>query len=200
MIPNQVEFVAETHYGIKTMLVSTLKKQVISNSLFAQTKLLSSKDFHEYWVKSNGDKFFDMGTFIRLGSSIEVALKQYYMVKKGYPSLLELKNDKNIKPGIFQRIDDVAKLYKKELGYELSLNLYINLIKEIMLHRHLFAHNAGILDDKYMDALKALTGVDIVKEYKIPYPFREDVVYFKPLLRLDEFIEGTRAFFYEFPV
>jgi len=87
-------------------------------------------NYHEFWISRFGDKFFDMGTFTRLASELEKGLKYYYMEKKGYRNLIDLKQDKSYKKGIFQKLMpainkndfNLIELFKKELSYNLEDN------------------------------------------------------------------------------
>ncbi len=197
-----INHIAETHFHIRHRIIQSLKFP-----LNPQVKHLfhNSETYYDYWVKIFSDKFFDMGTFIRLGSALERILKEYYMENKGYRNLLDLKKDSKYKKGIFQRIQDWQKngliqLFNEGLNYDITTNSNLKLMQELMLHRHLYAHNTGLIDDEYIRDLKKLTGVDLMQSPNISkyYPC-EDVYYFEPLLKLNEFIEGTRNFFSDFP-
>ena len=201
---NRINKVAETQFFLRPYLVSLLKKTKITNK--SRKVVGDYNTYYDYWHGSFNDRFFDMGTFIRLGSEIELCLRQYYMDKKGYNNLLELHQDSNYKKGIFQRVQNWQKkglinLYKKELGYDLKTNKELIKIQEIMIHRHLYAHNSGLVDNDYLKGIKNITGHDLKQEVKIiktTYP-EDDVYYFEPLKRLGEFIEDCKRFFSNFP-
>jgi len=204
-IQNRVGRIAETHFFLRPMFVSSLKSPIAPE---ARRLFLNSESYHEFWTKTFGDKFYDMGTLVRLGSEIEICLRDYYMAKKGFKNLVELRADPRYKRGIFQRImpwqtspNDAISLFNDELGYDLNNNPYFKAIQEIMQLRHLYAHNTGIIDDQFVDAYKKIVGEDVTL---IPalgggsYP-DEDVYFFKPLSRLNDFINQTKKFFLEFP-
>ena len=69
-----------------------------------------------------------------------------------------------------------------------------------MQHRHLYAHNSGIIDDDYIAKILKITGIDLLQNPQIlnVYP-AQDVYWFKPLERINEFIEATKRFFAAFP-
>jgi hypothetical protein len=195
--------IAEVHFFLRPILSSALKKQIITEE---GRKLVGDyQNYHELWLSSFGDLFFDMATAIRLGSEIESNLKYYYMDKKGYTNIPQLKADSNYKQNIFQRVqswqnDGVISLYQREIGYDLTNNPHLQAIQEAMMHRHLYAHSSGIIDDDYINKIKKITGQDIstLPEISASYP-ANDTYWFKPLKKLEYFIEETRNFFDKFP-
>lgn len=205
-ILNRVNRIAETHFLLRPVLISALKSHIITAE--GREFFLNSESYHEYWTKTLSDKFYDMGALIRLGSEIEVCLRDYYVAKKGYKNLSKLRADKKYKRGICQRIlpwqtgaNDAMSLFANELGYDLNTNTHFKIVQELMLLRHLYAHNTGIIDDQFIQDYINITGEDVTA---IPalgggsYP-DEDVYFFKPLSRLNEFIEGSKRSFREFP-
>ena len=68
-------------------------------------------------------------------------------------------------------------------------------VQELVLHRHLYAHNLGVIDDEYIKNLKRLTAVDLQADPTVAaqYP-AQDVFWFEPLDRLPVFIEAVRSF------
>jgi hypothetical protein len=201
---DRINKVAETQFFLRPFLVSLLKKSKITNE--GRALVGNYNTYYDYWQASFNDMFFDMGNFIRLGSEIELCLRQYYMDKKGYNNLLELYQDPNYEKNIFQRIQNwqnkgVINLFKMELGYDLTTNKELIKIQEIMVHRHLYVHNSGLVDDEYIKRIKDITGYDLTQEDEIirtNYP-QNDVYYFKPLKKLNEFIEDCKRFFGNFP-
>lgn len=201
----EINRVAEAHYFLRPMLENALKKQIITED--GKKFIGNYENYYEFWINSFSDRFFDMGNMIRLGSVIEKCLKEYYMTSMGYKNLAELYGDSMYKRGIFQRVQDwqgqegVLFLYKTKLNYNLTENSQIKVVQELMLHRHLYAHSSGLMDDDYIKNLKKITEEDLALDtsVKTHYP-REDFYYFKPLERLNYFIEGTRNFFKELPI
>ncbi len=146
-----------------------------------------------------------MGTLVRLGTEIENALKYYYMEKKDYRDLIDLKRDINFEKNIFQRImpwtqNNVLDLYKVQLNIDLHNNSKLKNIQELMLCRHLYAHNSGLLNDDFISKYQRLTDVDVTKLPNIAaiYP-ANDTYYFSPLNKLDNFIEDCRNFIRQLP-
>jgi hypothetical protein len=143
-----------------------------------------------------------MGTIIRLGSTIESCLKYYYMDKKNYSNLVDLKNDPAYKKNIFQRVqswqgaDSAIGIYQSQLGVDLRTNPDLVFIQEAMMHRHLYAHNSGLLDDDYIRHIKQITGEDLMADPLVSqtYPL-QDTYWFKPLNRITDLIEKTQSFF-----
>jgi hypothetical protein len=203
-IRRSINRVADTHFFLRPALVNSLKKTIITEQF--RNQALGCSNYFEYWEKSLSEKFFDMGTLIRLGTEIENGLKYYYMEKKGHKNLQDLKSDPNCDLGIFQRVHPwtrdktVVGLFKDQLNYDLNSNSKFKNIQQIMLYRHLYAHNSGLLDDRFMEHYKELTSIDLPlpPEIQKRYPY-EDIYYFRPLEALSGYIEDTRAFFRGLP-
>lgn len=201
----EVNGVAEVQFYVKPNLNRALQAQTISPA--GQMMVGNHATMYDYWQARHGDKFFDMSTVTHLGTVIENNLKRYYMEKKGHSTLSDLRTDPHFSKGIFQRVQSwqnngVVQLYNDELGYDLNGNPHLPSIQEVMMHRHLYAHNSGLLDDEYIDNIRTITGQDIttLSSFKsLPYP-KEDTYWFEPLQRLSEFIEETRRFFRQFPL
>lgn len=200
----EINRIAETHWSIRPMLVLWLKQQKITQE--GKTLVGNYNSYFDMWTGSKSDKFFDMGTFIRLGSCIENCLKYYYMAEKGHSNIKELQADQAYSKNIFQRILPWSKrsamdIYYNELKIDITSFKKFDEIQEVMLNRHLFAHNTGLLDEDYMSKLLKLKKIDLTQDPIISKSFGiEDVYYFEPLKRLDNFIEATRVFFGSFPI
>lgn len=203
---NQAEIgrIAEVHFYLRFRIRSTLKNSYINPAV---KHLVGDYDTeYDLWRGSFGDRFFDMATMIRLGTAVEQNLKHYYMDRKGHATLVELRGDRRFEKGIFQRVQDwqqngAIRLYKDELGYDLSTNPHLPSMQEMMAHRHLYAHNSGLLDEEYVKNIERITGEDLRARPSLStsqYP-AEDVYWFEPLERLNFFIEEARAFFRPFP-
>lgn len=198
----EINRVAEVHFLLRPVLSNSLKQQVITDE---GRKIVGNfQTYKDLWIASFSDRFFDMATMIRLGSVIEGCLKTYYMYKKGYTNVLQLKADPKYEHNIFQRVQSwqrngVITLYKNELGYDLSTNLHLVSIQEAMMHRHLYAHNSGIIDDDYISKIQKITGQNIkmIPEIAKNYP-TNDTYWFEPLKRLNYFIEESRSFLSDF--
>ena len=200
----EIERISHTHFFIKPYLCNCLKNQIITDD---GRKFLGHnyQNTYEEWTGTFADKFFDMGTLIRLATAVEQNLKGYYMMKKGHVNRAVLHGDPKYKQNIFQRImpwqsDGALRLYRDELSFDLSSISQIGSMQELMLHRHLYAHNSGLIDHDYIDRLKKLTGVDLWQQPQVAqvYP-NDDVYWFEPLKRLNHFIEEAKRFFRSFP-
>lgn len=200
----EINRVAETHYLLRWQLASKLKESVITPE--GKAFVGDYDTYHDFWCGTYGDRFFDMTTMIRLGTAVEQNLKRYYMHRKGYATLAELRTDPSIKKGIFQRVQSwqdngVIPLYERELGYDLKGHPHLKPMQEMMTHRHLYGHNSGLLDDEYIENILEITGEDVrtlptIAESRYP---DEDVYWFEPLKKLNHFIEEARRFFRSFP-
>jgi hypothetical protein len=129
------------------------------------------------------------------------------MYRKGHSTLTELQNDPHYQKGVFQRVQSWQRangaigLYSDDLGYDLTSNPHLQTMQEAMAHRHLYAHNSGLLDDQYIANIETITGTDLRTQPGLAargYP-AEDVYWFEPLGRLNLFIEQARRFFPPFP-
>lgn len=161
--------------------------------------------YWDVWTQRLSDRFFDMGTLIRAAASVETTLRDYYMLKKGHQNLTQLRQDPQYKQNIFQRLmpwnsKDGAIPLLLTVGVDLTALPELPTLQELMLHRHLYAHNLGVIDDQYIDRLKKLTGRDLLTDPTIStsYP-AQDVVWFEPLGRINDFIEAVRRFFRQLP-
>src|SRR4051794_2229011 len=154
-LQSEINWVAEIHFYIRHVIEARLKSTVITPEGKA---LVGEYDTElDRWRGTFADKFFDMSTMIRLGTAIEICLRTYYMDRKGYLTLIDLRNDARYENGIFQRVQNwqrangVLSLYEDEIGYDLANNPHLRAIQEAMMHRHLYAHNSGLIDDEYID-------------------------------------------------
>jgi hypothetical protein len=72
-------------------------------------------------------------------------------------------------------------------------------MREMMVHRHLYAHRTGLVDEKYIHDLKDVIGEDI-RPVMEAHGFPDQEVYWlKPLSKLDEFIRDAEEFFKRLP-
>lgn len=195
--------IGETHFFLKPVIVNSLKKFSFDPQVASLANNKST--YYEYWVSLFNDKFYDMGTLIRLGSEIECGLKYYYMEKRNLKNLVELKADPRYELNIFQRImpwttSNAISLFNDQLKYDLNTNPFFKEIQELMLFRHLYAHNNGLLNEKFLTDYQKLTGTDIASSLDPKYNYPEqDTYYFKPLDRLSQFIESSKKLFSNLP-
>jgi hypothetical protein len=194
--------IADHHYSVRRILVKALKNNFLTDD--ARVFLGKPYDnFHDLWVGQSNDKFYDMMTMIRLGSLVELELKNSYMHLSGHKNISQLMSDPEYRNGAFQKILPWQKSKNDGLTLLSNRNFDVNAaccfakIQEIMIHRHLYAHGSGILDQKYIDDWKKLTGEDITERVR-PFP-DEDVYFFDPLVRLNEYMECVREFLNDLP-
>ncbi len=166
-----LRLIRQTHYFLRRKLENSLKEM---NYPFNDNNY---ENFYEYWIKSYSDKFFDIGTFTRIGTTIELAFRDYYRERRGITNLTDLKMELDeisyAKGNIFQRVqkyhknNGVVRLFDEYLKYDLEANPKFKMIQEIMINRHLYTHKSGLLDDKYIADLKEVTGEDLTKNIKV---------------------------------
>jgi hypothetical protein len=142
----------------------------------------------EYWTGSFGDRWWDMAALVRLGAAVEISLRDTYRV-----------HSDGTKPpdGIFQRLvrpDELVALFTEHLGLNLTLLPQWQTMRELMVHRHLYAHRSGAVDERYVADVEAVTGKPIRDRLATAgYP-DEDIYWFEPLAGLPGFIEAARTF------
>lgn len=198
-----LERVAETHFMLRPSLDSALKKIVLTPAGQAMSPGCST--YFDVWTQSFSDRFFDMGTLIRAAASVETSLRDYYVQKKGHANLSQLRQDRNYKKNIFQRVmpwhgNDGAIALLKTVNVDVAVIPELPAVQELVLHRHLYAHNLGVIDDEYIKNLKRLTSVDLLSNPKIAVQYlSQDVVWFEPLQRLPAFIAAVRSFLRALP-
>lgn len=202
-IKTELNRVAETQFFLRPVLEKALQNNIVTEE--GKKYCANCDNYHQFWQLTHGHSFFDMGTFIRLGSAIEKCFKYYYMGNKGYKTNTELLADPNYAQNIFQRIQSwqnngVRNLFISQLSYDIRQIPELSTIQEAMMHRHLYAHNSGLIDDTYLDRIQQITGIDLRNEDEIKnqYP-SNDVYWFKPLKELSKYIEGARKFFSQLP-
>jgi len=199
----KVNMVAEIHFSIYPQLKSKLRKTHITDAGMKMTSGAST--YLEWWTNRFGDKFFEMATFVRLGSVTEAAFRDYYMDRKGIDNLVDLKADPAYKQGVFQRVisggSTLQVLYKEQLGIDIESFSEFSSVREFFVHRHLYAHNSGLLDEKYLANLDAVGGQPKPSPatlVSLGYP-SQDAYWFKPLSNLNKYIEDFRRLFRQLP-
>ncbi len=187
-----VERVAETHFFLRPVLVNALRAQEITDAGRAHLNS-GATNYYELWVETLADRWFDMASLIRLGTAIETGLRDAYERCSGKPAPAS---------GIFQRLigdSDITDMFAADCGIDLPANAEWGTVRTIMLHRHLYAHRSGAVDEKYLKGHVAVTGNDISPDVKaIGYP-RQLVYWFRPLENLSAYIEASRRFFRSMP-
>ena len=169
----------------------------------ATAKFPGCTTFLDLWKLQLSDRFFDMGTLIRAAASVETGLRDYYTLKKGYTNLSQLRKDPQYKQNIFQHSqpwkDDGVQLLKT-VSVDLTTIQQFPKVQELVLHRHLYSHNLGVIDDQYIRNLKRLTGKDLLSDPAISssYP-AQDKVWLEPLSRVGSFIQAVRGLFRALP-
>ena len=187
----EIERVAEAHFYLRHVLENGLNYPLTD---VGRANLGNHDSFLEYWRSSFGDRFFDMTTFIRLGSAFESGLRNFHHSHGGVE-----------KRGLYQRIvsddglEELVKAIRADCGYNLGTNDQLPIMREMMVNRHLYAHRSGLIDEQYLNDYAALTGQDLRPNLRaLGYPDQQ-VYWFKPLRQLSEFIEGAREFFRSLP-
>ncbi len=178
---------------IRPVLVNALKANIILPGMEAFAG--GASNLYELWVNDFGDRFFQMGNFIRLGSEMEKGFREFYLEQKGCSSLAALDQDKAIKQGVFQKLNGkntLQNLYRAELGIALEAIPEFQTFKEFMISRHLYTHTSGLLNEKYLAGWLNQTGEELRSDpvlQSTSYP-QEDVYWFRPLGKLNEYYQA----------
>jgi hypothetical protein len=207
-ILNNLNRIGETLYILKFQVEKALGNMALNSDPRIQQFTKGHRTYLDLWRSQFNDKFFDMATFVRLGSETELAFRNYYMDQKGHSSILNLKRDPAVKNkgNIFQRVkksstENLQTLYLSELQIDLMQIPEFAKVIEFIIHRHLYTHNSGIIDDQYLADLKDTCGIDLLSTTQITslgYP-NQDVYWFEPLKRLPAFYEAIKATIYKLP-
>lgn len=194
----EVRRVAEAFWHLRPVLVRAL--QSFSLTAEARTALgTDARTYYELWQETFADKWYDMATIIRLGTAIEIGLSDAYLalVKRQGNDGTELVTPSG-GSAMFQRLIEPTKLlesFQTDCGVNLAGLPGWDKIRELMLHRHLYVHRGGRVDERYIKRLHELAGQDIRPQLvDAGYP-AEEVYWFAPLRGISEYIEHVSRFF-----
>lgn len=190
--------VAETHYFVRPLLLRALENQAITPEAAASLNIPYA-NFAEKWRAEFADRFFDMGTLQRLATAVEQGLRETMRLVAGAEGLERAYSNG---PGIFQRLVDPRQLitsFRDECDYNLTRNPAWSSMQLLMAHRHLYAHRSGLVDAKYVEQVKRLTGDDLAPRLVVDGWPAESVYWFRPLDGLNNQIHDARRFFAEMP-
>ncbi|MBK5232094.1 MAG: hypothetical protein JJE13_03820 [Thermoleophilia bacterium] len=196
----QVNLVAEVQFYLRFQLRNTLKSQTFAGHDSLRPFVGDADHYLEYWEQQLGQRFFDMGTFLRLATTVEMLLRDYYRVGMGLSSTTRI----DVQRGTFQRVfpwseNNLMECFRRDIVLDLDENPAIGRIRLLVAHRHLYAHSSGLISDIYISNIKRLTGIDLTEDPGlVGYPDK-DSFYFTPLDELDAFVEDVRRFFRFFP-
>jgi hypothetical protein len=98
-LQNEINAVAQIHFYISRVIEAGLKSTMITPE--GRTIVGEYNTELDRWRDTFADKFFDTSTAIRLGTAIEICLRTYYMDRKSYSTLIDLRNDARCKKSIF---------------------------------------------------------------------------------------------------
>lgn len=195
---NHFKKIKESDYFIRRKIECDLKNIKFDDEM---KKVAGSFDtYFDMWTATYSDKFYDMSTIVRLGTIIEGCLKDYYQDKMGFSNRKELKDHINSSQNVFQQVlpwhtDGVLNRIKNQFSVDPFSISELAILQEAMLLRHLYAHNSGVLDQKFVENYKRLTSVDL-SQSSSPYKDFElqDYYYFEPLRNISKYISGTEKF------
>jgi hypothetical protein len=194
-----LERAAEAHFFIRPLLIGALKGQRLTDEARASLGV-THQSYHDLWQASFRDKFEDMTTMIQLGAAVEETLREAYMRAKGHATGAALRSDPLYSRGVFQRImpwqttPGSATDLLQSVGIALNQATKVQAAQEVMLHRHLYAHNIGVIDDQYIDHWERLTGENLTTTVSCSgYP-ASDCYWFRPLDSITSYINDLRSF------
>jgi hypothetical protein len=195
----EINRVAEVQFHLRPQLGLLLRATALTTE--ARDFLgIDAANYEQYWQQTFGDRFFDMGTLQRLATATETGLRHHYRSLAGEDRARHVARTNQ---GVFQQLvrpNRLLALYENDCGYDLTGNPGWARARELMAHRHLYAHRSGLVDDRYLRDIRDLTGVDLLARVSaLGYP-DEDVFWFTPLQQLGQFIEDLRLFFRHLPL
>lgn len=175
----------------------------------------TTNSYHHMWQATLLDKFYDITIMVRLGIVIESCLKDYYQEQCGLSNRKELQEHMNSTQNIFQQLQP---WHKNGIFVKINNEFHINpleidevkTIQQVVLLRHFYAHNSGLLDQQFVNNYQRLTGIDICKAESL-YPGlftdnknrktiysdyeSEDIYFFEPLKKIQALISDSEKFF-----
>lgn len=196
---NHFNKVRESEFFIRRQLENSLKSIPFDDRM--KSVAGNYDTYFDMWRATYSDKFYDMTTIVRLGTVIETCLKDYYQNKSGFSNRKELKDHINSKQNVFQQvlpwhIDGVLKRIKKEFSIDPFAISELPLVQETMLLRHLYAHNSGVIDKKFVEHYERLTSIDLGSQSSIYNTYElDDCYYFEPLNNISKYLSATEKFF-----
>ena len=158
--------------------------------------------------------FMVMGNFMRLGGELEIFLSQYYANRYGCSWRNLTFPHKKYSGAVFQRtlpntqMNTVIDLFQT-ISVDLFKIKYFSSIQEYFVHRHLYVHQTGLVDRKYLDQIEAALGVTerarienaVLKEAAATKVEDAVVFWFEPLgKRFTTLITEAQEFILDLPV
>lgn len=189
--------VAEVHFHLRVQLEAALDAYLLTDA-GRQAYKTEAVSYKQYWKQSYSDRYFDMGTLQRLATAVETGLRHHHRAIAGSDLAKTATKDRTIFQALI-RPERLLDLFRTDCGYDLSSNPSWQDMRLLMAHRHLYAHRSGLVDDKYLDDVRLISGEDLrpVLEER-GYP-EEELLWLHPLSHLDHFIEAAKRFFRHFP-
>lgn len=214
-----VQRVAIAELNMLPMLKSALHRTILSEEgkkLFGE----QFKNLLQVYESNFSLAFLRIGNFIRLGTELENFTRAYYMEKQGLTSRSSLKahlQKLKYPPAIFQRVlpsikekndPTLMELYQKELNIDLKEISKFRSIQEYFVHRHLYTHQNGFVDEIYLEHLEKILGVEerqrvetaILKTLKTTTIDDSEVFWFYPIhKRFAPLILDSKEFILQLP-
>lgn len=124
---------------------------------------MEKKNAYTFFTETHDIDRLRVGNYLRLGGELEVFFGHYYALKKNVP--WRSQQIRSMGP-VFQRVlpspkypvPGLVDLYLKDLGMDLRTVPKFKSIQEYFVHRHLYTHQTGLLDRKYLDDLERVVG------------------------------------------
>lgn len=193
----EVHQVAEVHFHLRIRLEAALEAFTFTEE--ARKRLgIEAVNYKQYWKQSYSDRYFDMGTLQRLATAVETGLRHHHRTIAGSDLAKTATKDRAVFQALV-RPERLLDLFQRDCGYDLSSNPNWQDMRLLMAHRHLYAHRSGLVDDKYLDDVRLISGEDLrplLEEWGYP---EEELLWFRPLSHLDHSIEAAKRFFRHFP-
>lgn len=136
------------------------------------------------WTTADGSLHaMKVGLFLKVGADLEEFFKEYYAEKRGVSRTNLTEHLRSLKPknsktgryshgSIFQRTfsnnpndQTLQDLYLHEIHVDIESRKDFKAIKEYFAHRHLYTHQNGIPDRKYINTINKI--LDISTNYEL---------------------------------
>ena len=198
---NYFRKIRESEYFLRRQIESNLKSIKFNDQ--EKEKYGDHDTYFDLWCATLSDKFYDMTTIVRLGTIIEGCLKDYYQDKKGFSNRKQLNDHIDSNQNVFQQVlpwhsDGVLNRIKAEFSVDSFSISELPVLQETMLLRHLYAHNSGLIDEKFVRDYKRLIGTDLGDANSAYKNFEnQDYYYFEPLSRVSNYLSETERFFHK---
>lgn len=158
------------------VLVPILRKALSKRTLTEEMRQVmpsGCENLLDVFHRDHTINFMRMGSFLRLGATLERFVRAYYMEKRQLSTMVELREDldalgSGFEPFVFRSFyvspgrthPTVIDLYSRRLRIELRDKVGFSSVQEYFIHRALYVHKNGQVDAEYLAQIGTLLGKD----------------------------------------